>query len=55
MQYEKLGGIGIVKSYMRNDGSIDYTIKRPPKIYCIERIIRKLNDTFETSCRQRKN
>ena len=47
MQYEKLGGIGIVKSYMRNDGSIDYTIKRPPKIYCIERIITKLNDTFE--------
>ena len=23
MQYEKLGGIGIVKSYMRKDGSID--------------------------------
>ena len=47
MQYEKLGGIGVVKSYMRNDGSIDYTIKRPPKIYCIERIIKKLNETFE--------
>jgi len=47
MQYEKLGGIGVVKSYMRNDGSIDYTIKRPPKIYCIERIITKLNETFE--------
>ena len=46
MQYEKLGGIGIVKSYMRNDGSIDYTIKRPPSIYCIERIIDKLNDTL---------
>ena len=47
MQYEKLGGIGVVKSYMRNDGSIDFTIKRPPKIYCIERIIEKLNVTFE--------
>ena len=47
LQYEKLGGIGVVKSYMRNDGSIDYTIKRPPKIYCIERIITKLNETFE--------
>ena len=47
LQYEKLGGLGIVKSYMRNDGSIDYTIKRPPKIYCIESIIRKLNETFE--------
>jgi len=46
MQYEKLGGIGIVKSYMRNDGSIDYTIKRPPSIYCIESIITKLNDTL---------
>ena len=46
MQYEKLGGIGIVKSYMRNDGSIDYTIKRPPKIYCIERIIDRLNETL---------
>ena len=46
LQYEKLGGIGIVKSYMRNDGSIDYTIKRPPQIYCIEQIIRKLNDGF---------
>jgi len=44
LQYEKLGGIGIVKSYMRNDGSIDYTIKRPPKIYCIERIIDRLNE-----------
>ena len=44
MQYEKLGGIGIVKSYMRKDGSIDYTIKRPPKIYCIERIIDRLNE-----------
>ena len=44
MQYEKLGGIGIVKSYMRNEGSIDYTIKRPPKIYCIERIIDRLNE-----------
>ena len=47
MQYEKLGGIGVVKSYMRKDGSIDYTIKRPPSIYCIERIITKLNETFE--------
>lgn len=47
MQYEKLGGIGVVKSYMRNDGSIDFTIKRPPKIYCIERIITKMNDTFD--------
>ena len=46
MQYEKLGGIGIVKSYMRKDGSIDYTIKRPPKIYCIERIIDRLNEIF---------
>ena len=46
LQYEKLGGIGIVKSYMRNDGWIDYTIKRPPQIYCIEQIIRKLNDGF---------
>ena len=46
MQYEKLGGIGIVKSYMRKDGSIDYTIKRPSRIYCIERIIDKLNDTL---------
>lgn len=46
MQYEKLGGIGIVKSYMRNDGSIDYTIKRPPSIYCIERIIDRLNEIF---------
>ena len=46
MQYEKLGGIGVVKSYMRNDGSIDYTIKRPPSIYCIERIIDKLNNTL---------
>ena len=47
MQYEKLGGIGIVKSYMRNDGSIDYTIKRPPNIYCIESFIRKINKTFD--------
>ena len=47
LQYEKLGGIGVVKSYMRNDGSIDYTIKKPPKIYCIESIINKLNETFE--------
>ena len=47
MQYEKLGGIGVVKSYMRNDGSIDYTIKRPLNIYCIERLIIKLNETFE--------
>tara|TARA_B100000287_G_C20434410_1_gene702927 strand:+ start:162 stop:791 length:630 start_codon:yes stop_codon:yes gene_type:complete len=45
-QYEKLGGIGVVKSYMRNDGSIDYTIKRPPNIFCIETIIEKLNDTL---------
>jgi len=48
LQYEKLGGIGIVKSYMRNDGSIDYTLKRPPKIYCIEGIIRMFNETFDS-------
>ena len=48
LQYEKLGGIGIVKSYMRNDGSIDYTLKRPPEIYCIEGIIRSFNETFDS-------
>ena len=49
MQYEKLGGIGIVKSYMRKDGSIDYTIKKPdePKLYCIEGLIRTFNKTFK--------
>tara|TARA_B100000683_G_C12426400_1_gene529942 strand:- start:158 stop:784 length:627 start_codon:yes stop_codon:yes gene_type:complete len=48
LQYEKLGGIGVVKSYMRNDGSIDYTLKRPPEIYCIEGIIRSFNETFDS-------
>ncbi len=48
LQYEKLGGIGLVKSYMRNDGSIDYTLKRPPEIYCIEGIIRSFNETFDS-------
>ena len=48
LQYEKLGGIGVVKSYMRNDGSIDYTLKRPPEIYCIEGIIRSFNKTFDS-------
>jgi len=48
MQYEKLGGIGIVKSYMRNDGSIDYTLKKPQGIYCIEAIIRIFNETFDS-------
>ena len=49
MQYEKLGGIGIVKSYMRKDGSIDYTIKKPdePRLYCIEGFIRTFNQTFK--------
>ena len=49
MQYEKLGGIGIVKSYMRKDGSIDYTIKKPdePRLYCIEGFIDRLNETFK--------
>ena len=49
MQYEKLGGIGIVKSYMRKDGSIDYTIKKPdePKLYCIEGFIDRFNETFK--------
>ena len=48
-QYEKLGGIGIVKSYMRKDGSIDYTIKKPdePKLYCIEGFIDRFNETFK--------
>ena len=48
-QYEKLGGIGIVKSYMRKDGSIDYTIKKPdePRLYCIEGFIDRLNETFK--------
>ena len=48
-QYEKLGGIGIVKSYMRKDGSIDYTIKKPdePKLYCMEGFIDRFNDTFK--------
>ena len=48
-QYEKLGGIGIVKSYMRKDGSIDYTIKKPdePKLYCIEGFIDRFNQTFK--------
>ena len=48
-QYEKLGGIGIVKSYMRKDGSIDYTIKKPdePRLYCIEGFIRTFNQTFK--------
>jgi len=48
-QYEKVGGIGIVKSYMRKDGSIDYTIKKPdePRLYCIEGFIDRLNETFK--------
>ena len=48
-QYEKLGGIGVVKSYMRKDGSIDYTIKKPdePKLYCMEGFIDRFNETFK--------
>ena len=48
MQYEKLCGIGIVRSYMRKDGSIDYTLKKPQGIYCIEAIIKIFNETFDT-------
>ena len=28
-QYEKVGGLGVVKTYMRNDGTIDYTVRKP--------------------------
>ena len=48
MQYEKLCGIGIVRSYMRKDGSIDYTLKKPQGIYCIEAIIKIFNETFDS-------
>ena len=48
-QYEKVGGLGIVKSYMRNDGSIDYTIKKPaePRMFCMEGFVSRFNETFK--------
>ncbi len=46
-QYEKIGGLGIVKTYMRNDGTIDYTIRKPSNIYCVESFIEALNEHFK--------
>ena len=55
-QYEKVGGLGVVKSYMRNDGSIDYTIKKPikPKLFCIEGFIMNFNETFKNKTDEEK-
>jgi len=46
-QYEKVGGIGVVKTYMRNDGTIDYTVRKPSNLYCVESFIEVLNDSFK--------
>ena len=46
-QYEKVCGLGIVKTYMRNDGTIDYTVRKPSNIYCVENFIEAFNDNFK--------
>ena len=54
MQYEKLGGIGIVKSYMRKDGSIDYTLKMPSNMWSIEDFIDLYNDEYKQTTPKQK-
>jgi len=46
-QYEKVCGLGVVKTYMRNDGTIDYTVRKPSSIYCVENFIEAFNDNFK--------
>ena len=52
--YNKLGGVGVVRTYMRKDGSIDYTLKMPSNMWSIEDFIDLYNDEYKQTTPKQK-
>jgi len=52
--YDKVGGVGIVRSYMRNNGSIDYTIKMPSDLWNVESFIDLYNEEYKKTTEKQK-
>ena len=47
--YKRIGSIGIVGKYRRNDGSLDFTVKATG-MYSLEDSIRRLNNQIDRGC-----
>ena len=52
--FDRIGGIGIVRKYQRNDGTFDYTVKSPRGRYSIEEFLDQYNENFEKSSQQER-
>ena len=52
--YDKVGGVGIVRTYMRKNGSIDYTIKMPSDLWNVESFIDLYNDEYKQTTPKQK-
>jgi hypothetical protein len=52
--FDRIGGIGIVRKYQRNDGSFDYTVKSPRNRYSIEEFLDQYNENFEKNSQQER-
>ena len=52
--FDRIGGIGIVRKYQRNDGTFDYTVKSPRGRYSIEEFLDQYNENFEKNSQQER-
>ena len=52
--FDRIGGVGIVRKYQRNDGTFDYTVKSPRGRYSIEEFLDQYNENFEKSSQQER-
>ena len=52
--YNKVGGVGIVRTYMRKNGSIDYTIKMPSDLWNVESFIDLYNEEYKQTTPKQK-
>lgn len=52
--FDRIGGVGIVRKYQRNDGTFDYTVKSPRGRYSIEEFLDQYNENFEKNSQQER-
>jgi len=52
--FKKIGGVGIVRKYRRNDGTVDYTVKIPDQRMIIEDFLDMYNDSFDSTTQVEK-
>ena len=52
--FGRIGGVGIVRKYQRNDGTFDYTVKSPRNRHSIEEFLDQYNENFEKNSQRER-